>query len=290
MDGKKIEALRERFRALTRRDVAVAFSGGVDSALVLKLAQEYAGENGRQVYAITVKTQLHPMGDMELAGKVAKELGAAHIVMSVDEFAEAGIQDNPKDRCYLCKKLLFTKMLEKAHGLGIHTILEGTNLDDTKEYRPGLRALEELSIISPLREAGFSKAEVRELAGELGISVATRPAAPCMATRFPYGTHLTREGLWRVEQGERLLRKLGLGELRLRIHQDFPAGASHPGEARGGEIARIEVPAECFGQVLEHREDIIAGLKALGYLYVTLDLQGFRSGSMDEAFHSRKTP
>lgn len=264
---EKRQKLEQIFEELTRKDTAVAFSGGADSSLILKLALFYAKKNGTRVIAYTAHTELHPMEDMELAVKIAGEMGAQHIVLPVDELADAGIEENPKDRCYLCKKLIFRSLQEKAAQQGISVVIEGTNLDDTKVYRPGLLALQELGIHSPLKEAEFTKQEVRKLAGELGISTASRPAAPCMATRFPYGTHLTVEKLKQVEQGEIFLKSLGFTNLRLRVH---------------GNVVRIEVPASQMEEVLRCREEITAQLKILGYDYVTLDLVGFRSGSMDE--------
>lgn len=264
---EKVENLKKEMRRYAREDVMVAFSGGVDSSLLLKLACEAAGESGSIVYAATVQTRLHPSGELKEAKRICREIGARHIVLRVDELAEAGIMDNPADRCYLCKKHLFQKMLEQAAALEVNTVLEGTNEDDLHVYRPGLRALKELGIISPLAEAGLTKAEVRELAQEYGLSVASKPAAPCLATRFPYGTALTYEKMEQVEKGEEFLKGFAFKDVRLRIH---------------GDIARIEVCGTDFGKLMEHREEIVSYLKGLGYLYITLDMEGFRSGSMDE--------
>lgn len=247
-------------------DMVVAFSGGADSSLLLKLACEATEQCGSRVYAITMQTELHTLEDLQVAKKVAKETGAFHIVLHVDELKEAGIEDNPVDRCYRCKKLLFTRMREEAERIGAGVLLEGTNADDLKVYRPGLKAIRELGIKSPLAEAGFTKAEVRALAGEYGVSVAKRPSTPCMATRFPYGTRLTRENLKRAEDGESYIRSLGFYNVRLRVC---------------GETARIEVDETEFDFLIEHRKEIIKFLKSLGYVYVALDLEGFRSGSMD---------
>lgn len=255
-------------RRYTKADVMVAFSGGVDSSLLLKLACEAAGESGRIVYATTVQTRLHPLGEMKEAERICREIGARHIVLRVDELAEAGIMDNPADRCYLCKKHLFQKMLEQATALEVNTVLEGTNEDDLHVYRPGLKALKELGIISPLAEAELTKAEVRELAREYELSTASKPAAPCLATRFPYGTALTYEKMEQVEKGEEFLKQFAFRNVRLRVH---------------GDIARIEICGTDFGKLMEHREEIVSYLKGLGYLYITLDMEGFRSGSMDEA-------
>ncbi len=263
---EKAAALVRQMESYTMEDVMVAFSGGVDSSLILKVACETAKKNGTIVYAATMRTKLHPAQEIEHAKGVAEEIGAEHIVIPVDELMEAGIGDNPVDRCYRCKKHLFQKMLTQAQTFRITHILEGTNEDDLHVYRPGLKALKELGIISPLADAGFTKAEVRSLAEKYGISVSNRPSMPCLATRFPYGTRLSYEELEKVEKGETFLKKLGVYNVRLRIH---------------GDTARIEVDAADFPVILAHRAEITACIKELGYSYITLDLEGFRSGSMD---------
>lgn len=264
-DGKK-EILRQKMKENAQNDCIVAFSGGVDSSLLLKLACVAAAETGRKVYAVTMQTRLHPVQEIEHAGKVAAEIGAEHKVLSVDELMEAGIEENPTDRCYRCKKLLFGRIKEMAAELDVPTILEGTNEEDLHVYRPGLKAIKELEIHSPLAEAGFTKKEVRTLAQEYGLSVSSRPAMPCLATRFPYGTRLSYEKLRKVEQGETYLKKMGLYNVRLRVHD---------------MIVRIETDTESFSTVLQHKEEIISYMKGLGFYYVTLDMEGFRSGSMD---------
>lgn len=250
----------------TAQDVMVAFSGGVDSSLLLKLACESAKESGKKVYGATVQTRLHPAGEIEEAKKICREMGAIHVLLTVDELREAGIMDNPVDRCYLCKKHLFQKILEKAAELGASPVLEGTNEDDLHVYRPGIRALKELGIISPLAKAGLTKAEVRRLAGEYGLSVASKPATPCLATRFPYGTELSYEKIEQAEKGEAFLKGFSFRNVRLRVH---------------GDIARIEVDREDLVKLAGHSEEIVSYLKELGYRYITLDMEGFRSGSMD---------
>ena len=263
---EKRDSLRVALAGYARNDVMVAFSGGVDSALLLRMAVEAAQKQGSRVYAVTMQTRLHPVCEIEHAKKVAEEIGASHLVIPVDELEEAGIRQNPPDRCYLCKKHLFTKILQKAEELGIQNILEGTNEDDLHVYRPGLKAIRELGVISPLAEAGFTKEDVRRLAEEYGLSVSDRPAAPCLATRFPYGAALSYEEIQKVEQGEAYLKGFGLYNVRLRIH---------------GDIARIEVDTGEFPVLLQYRSQIINYIRHLGYPYITLDLEGFRSGSMD---------
>lgn len=269
--GNRKEKFLANMRQFAGQDIMVAFSGGVDSSLILKTACDMAQEMGTRVYAVTMQTMLHPAGEIEEAKRICREMKAVHIVIAIDELKEAGIMDNPPERCYLCKKHLFTRIKEKAAELGIGIILEGTNGDDLHVYRPGIRALKELQIISPLAEAGISKEEVRKLASEYGIETASKPSMPCLATRFPYGTTLTYKEMERVEQGEAYLRGLGLNNVRIRVH---------------GTIVRVEVDEGAFGKVIKRKNEIISFLQELGYIYVTLDLEGFRSGSMDVGLKS----
>lgn len=264
--SEKCTVLQQLMQTYAKDNVMVAFSGGVDSSLLLKMAVIYAGGQGKKVYAVTADTELHALQDIQIAKQIAEELGAAHIVLKLRELEQAGIRNNPVDRCYRCKKYLFGRIREKAEELEALTVLEGTNADDMLAYRPGIKAVEELGIKSPLREAGFTKEEVRRLAKEYGISTADRPSTPCLATRFPYGEALEKEKLGRVEQGEQFLRSMGFYNVRLRAH---------------GDIARIEVDEKDMDKLLENRMGIIDYLKALGWQYITMDLEGFRSGSMD---------
>lgn len=263
---EKCETLFRILDKLTKENTAVAFSGGVDSSLLLKLACLRAKKQGTYVYAISAHTELHPSGDLEIAKRVAEESGAAFTVLKLQELKEADIVNNPVDRCYRCKKLLFKEIKRKAEELGAKVLIEGTNLDDTKVYRPGLKAIEELGIKSPLKDAGLTKKEIRKLAVAYDISVADRPSTPCLATRFPYGAVLSLEKMKKVEQGEAFLRELGLYNVRLRVH---------------GETARIEVDEKDMPKLLESRKEVVEFLKGLGYWYITLDMEGFRSGSMD---------
>lgn len=269
---EKTAILKEKMVGYASQDAAVAFSGGVDSSLLLKLLCEAAVRTGSHVYGILLHTMLHPSGDVKEAARTAEEIGAEFLVIHLDELAQAGIEKNPVDRCYLCKKYLFRALKEKAAQLGVCRILEGTNEDDLHVYRPGIRAVRELGIISPLAEAGFTKKEVRRLAEETGISVSGKPSTPCLATRFPYGSSLSYDAMRRVEKGEAYLRGLGLYNVRLRVH---------------GDIARIEVDSDSLPAVIHFREEITQYLKELGYAYVTLDLEGFRSGSMDLGIDAR---
>ena len=264
-EGKK-QKLQKQMLVYAQGDMLVAFSGGVDSSLILKLAVQAAAKTGHKVYGIMVHTMLHPMGEGEDARTTAEQIGAEFRVLEIDELKGADILDNPVDRCYRCKKYLFRNLIEEGEKLGVSAMMEGTNEDDLHVYRPGLRAIRELGIHSPLAEAGMTKAEVRKLAGELGISVSNKPSMPCLATRFPYGTRISYEAMRKVDEGEVFVRSLGFYNVRLRIHND---------------VARIEVDVNEMPRLLEHCEQIVAKLKNLGYDYITVDLEGFRSGSMD---------
>ncbi len=263
MKTKLIEYMKEA----TKEDVVVAFSGGADSTLILKTAVEAAKENHSKVYAMCIRTTLHPAGESEEARATAEEIGAIFEEIVVDEFAEAGITENPVDRCYRCKHYMFSNLKEKAKGYGVTTILDGTNEDDLHVYRPGVRAVKELGVFSPLAECGYTKEQVRRLLAEYGIATANKPAMPCLATRFPYGTTLTKEKLETVDEAEKFIRSFGGYNVRVRVHDN---------------IARIEVDQRDEAVVLENRQAIIQKLLELGYDYVTLDLEGFCSGSMDK--------
>lgn len=263
---RDLEMLQARMRELAAEDICLAFSGGVDSSLLLKLAADAAVETGKKVYAVTFDSRLHPSCDLETARRVAGELGGIHEVVEVDELEQEEIRMNPVNRCYLCKRHLFTKLKELAKEKGIRIILDGSNEDDMHVYRPGIQALKELGIISPLSGLHIGKAAVKRMAAELGISVASRPSTPCMATRLPYNTEIDYGALERIAEGEAYLKTVSPGNVRLRLH---------------GDIARLEVDETSLAGVLEKREGIIEKLKGLGFVYVTLDLEGFRSGSMD---------
>ena len=260
------EMLQARMRELVSEDICLAFSGGVDSSLLLKVAADAAAETGKKVYAVTFDSRLHPSCDLRIARQVAGELGGIHQVMEVDELEQEEIRMNPVNRCYLCKRHLFMTLKKLAGEKGIRRILDGTNEDDMHVYRPGIRALKELGIISPLAELHITKEAVKGMASEYGISVASRPSTPCMATRLPYKTRIDYDVLDRIAQGEAYLRDALPGNVRLRLH---------------GGIARLEVDNEAFARLLDMRADVVRQLKGLGFTYVTLDLEGFRSGSMD---------
>ena len=263
---EKKEQFYEKMKEYTRQDLCIAFSGGVDSSLLL-MAAKRTMEKEHKIYAVTFDTMLHPSCDLETARRVAGEAGVNHEILYLNELEQEEIRFNPVNRCYLCKKALFQRLKDFAAQKGVSLILEGTNEDDLHVYRPGLQAIRELGILSPLAETGFTKEEVRRLAGELGVSVASRPSTPCLATRLPYGAEIEPETLEWIARGEEFLRKIGFPVVRLRLH---------------GDIARIEIPKEDFGRFLDKKETVAENLKNMGFPYITLDIQGFRSGSMYE--------
>lgn len=263
---KKKDQLLELLSSYCAKDVCVAFSGGVDSSLLLVMACEAAKKAGTKVYALTMDTVLHPKADLEIAREVLAHTEAVHQVLTLNELAVPEIRFNPVNRCYLCKKALYSRMLDFAREKGVEVLLEGSNEDDLHVYRPGLQAVRELGVKSPLAECGITKAEVRRMAEEYHIPVAFRPSSPCLATRLPYGTEIDLELLKRIDRGETAIREMGFGNVRIRVH---------------GEILRLEVDTEQLQKVLEHRTEITATLKKMGFSYITLDLEGFRSGSMD---------
>lgn len=272
MKEPKTEQLEAIMDELTDQDMALAFSGGVDSSLLLKMAADRAAKKGTKVWAVTFNSRLHPSCDLENARKVAGELGGIHVILEIDELEMEEIRSNPVNRCYLCKRNLFRTLMAFAKGKGVEVLAEGTNEDDLHVYRPGIQAVRELGIRSPLAEAGLTKEEVRRLAAACGISAASRPSTPCMATRLPYGARLDYEILKKIEAGEEILRRMIGGNVRLRLH---------------GQVVRIETDPERFSLALEKREEVVRQLKELGFVYITLDLEGFRSGSMDVGLESR---
>lgn len=263
-----IERLRAHLRAFAPRGVALAFSGGVDSALLLAVLGSLRDEADFPLLAAHFHSVLHTAAERADAERLAEALGVELAVIEFDPLAIPGVVDNPPDRCYRCKRHLFEALTDLARSRGLATIIDGTNADDAQTFRPGRRALRECGVVSPLEALGIGKAQVRALAASLGLDIASKPAAPCLATRFPYGTRLDAEAIARVAEGEQALRALlgADGDLRLRVH---------------GAVARIEIEPGCMAAALAQRERIAAALEALGFEHVALDLAGFRSGSMD---------
>jgi len=272
MAEETVEKLRAYLQSLpgTSAGAAVAFSGGVDSAVVLRAALDALTG---PVYAVFFQTALHPVAELEEARSLAGAMGAQFRCLAVDELRDAGIENNPPDRCYRCKRLLFSRLRDFAGAHGVSLLLDGTNADDLNEYRPGLRALEEAGVISPLARLGLRKAEVRSLAEQAGIGVAHKPSSPCLATRVEYGAPLHAEDLAAIGRGEEALRRMGYPAVRVRLH---------------GRLARVEVPAGDIPRAAAESAEISAVLRELGFLYVTLDLEGLRSGSMDLMLDARE--
>ena len=214
----KKEMLKEKIRALAEEDMCVAFSGGVDSGLLLKMACEACSYTEKKVYALTMDTVLHPRADIDTAGAVAKEMGAEHIVLRINELTDARIKNNPRERCYLCKKALYTKMREFACKRNISVLIDGTNEDDLHVDRPGLKAVRELGVYTPLADCGLTKKEVRKLAGEYGISVAERPSSPVLPRAFLTGRKLILLFWRKLTEEKKKLRNLGFGDVRIRVH------------------------------------------------------------------------
>lgn len=263
MVNDKLVDLRNYIKSL--ESVAVAFSGGADSAFLLKIAHDVLGEHA---IAITLSAKTFPKDETKETKSFCEKEGIKHFICEISPLEIKGFSENPPERCYICKKEIFSQIIRLAKENGINNILEGSNMDDIGDYRPGLKAIKELEVLSPLQTVGLTKTEIRVLSKELGLNTWDKPSKACLASRFVYGEEITVEKLEMVEQAEQLLTDLGYVQSRVRIH---------------GELARIEILPEHIERFMRyHKESVYKKLKEIGFLYVTLDLEGYRTGSMNE--------
>ncbi len=252
-------------------EVVVGYSGGVDSTVVLKMSHDILGD---RAVAVTGDSEAFPQGEVDAALKVAVEMGVEVVRVRTHELSNIHFRVNNPDRCYHCKTELFSELQEVADARGIRWIADGSHADDVGDHRPGMRAGDERGVRSPLREAGIHKAEIRELAAYLGLSNWDKPSFACLSSRFPYGTHITPDLLARLDQCEKYLRDLGFRQFRVRHHDT---------------LCRIEVEPQDIPRLVDLREGVNARFKEMGYTYVTIDLEGYRSGKMNDTLSKGET-
>ncbi|QLY80621.1 ATP-dependent sacrificial sulfur transferase LarE [Clostridium intestinale] len=267
---EKLELLKDIIRK--KGSAAVAFSGGVDSTFLIKVAKEVLED---KLIAVTATSSTYPERELKEAIKYAKDFGVKHIIISSEELDIEGFANNPKNRCYYCKKELFTKVKEVALQNGVEYVFDGSNLDDNGDYRPGMQAAKELLVVSPLKEAGLTKKDIRDLSKEYGLATWNKPAFACLSSRFPYGNKITLPKLKMIDKAEQFLLDMGIRQVRVRHH---------------GEIARIEVAPEEREKFfnVEFMDKISSEFKEIGFIYTTLDIAGYRTGSMNEVLNEEE--
>jgi len=248
-------------------NVVVAYSGGVDSTFLLRVVCDVLGPKAIGVMGIS---ETVPGDQIVEARRMAEDMGASFLTVNTEEFHKEEFVSNPQNRCFHCKTELFTKLWQVARENGINYVLDGCNADDTGDYRPGMQAGRQLNVRSPLLEAGLTKNDIRILSKELSLPTWDKPASPCLSSRFPYGVRITKEGLTRVEKAEKYLKQLDFVEVRARYHEN---------------VLRIEVVPDSMERLLTYREQLVKHMKSIGFSYVTLDLAGFRSGSLNETLN-----
>ncbi|MGE5390264.1 MAG: ATP-dependent sacrificial sulfur transferase LarE [Deltaproteobacteria bacterium] len=261
--NEKLAVLKNNLASM--RSLVLGYSGGVDSTFLMVIARQVLGDN---LLAVTAISPTLSQREQTEAIETAKKIGVKHLLIDVEPFDIPGYGENPPDRCYLCKSQLFTRLWEIAHDRGIEHLVDGSNVDDLGDYRPGLIALQELKVSSPLLEAGMNKADIRELSRVMGLATWDKPAAACLASRFPYGQRIDREQLSRVEKAEDYLCELGFKQVRVRVHND---------------LARIEVSREERSRFFDEAlmDHVSEQFRVFGFKYISLDLQGYRSGSLN---------
>jgi len=261
----KLESLKKILKEI--RSCLVAFSGGVDSSFLLKTASEVLGKD--KVLAVSAKSETYPKEELECAKEIAKEFGVEHLTIESEELEIPEFRMNPWNRCYYCKTVLFQKIKDVAKKRGLNFVLDGTNYDDIGDHRPGMKALRELEIRSPLKEAMMTKEDIRYFSRKMGLKTWDKPSFACLASRFPYGKEITREKLTIVDKAESFLKRLNFRQVRVRHH---------------GQIARIELERDNIGVLVSKKlmDKVVKKFKELGFVYVTLDLEGYRMGSMNE--------